>query len=87
MLVVLRLSLVPRSAGDVSSGRGGIDGGTAKAVCDADGFYWGIISSYQDKLPADNPIVTSWSGQNIAGNNYRAFVMTVPSGWDYRGGP
>ena len=63
------------------------DGGTAKAVCDADGFYWGIISSYQDKLPADNPIVTSWSGQNIAGNNYRAFVMSVPSGWDYRGGP
>ena len=63
------------------------DGGTAKAVCASDGFYWGIISSYQDKLPADNPIVTSWSGQNIGGKNYRAFVMNVPAGWDYRNGP
>ena len=72
--------------GDSLTG-GQFDGGTANAVCDADGFYWGIISSYQDKLPADNPIVTSWSGQNIGGHNYRAFVMSVPSGWDYRGGP
>jgi hypothetical protein len=73
--------------GDELTG-GQFDGNSTKAVCDADGFYWGIISSYQDKLDAtENPVVTSWSGQNIAGHNYRAFVMSVPSGWDYRGGP
>jgi hypothetical protein len=72
--------------GDSLTG-GKFDGGSKNAICDADGFYWGIISSYQDKLPTDNPIVTSWSGQNIAGKNYRAFVMNVPSGWDYRNGP
>jgi len=64
------------------------DGGTANAVCEADGFYWGIISSYQDKLDATTtPVVTAWNGQNIGGHNYRAFTMSVPSGWDYRGGP
>jgi hypothetical protein len=72
--------------GDSLTG-GKFDGGSTNAVCDADGFYWGIISSYQDKLPADNPIVTSWNGQNIGGQNYRAFVMNVPAGWDYRNGP
>jgi hypothetical protein len=73
--------------GDELTG-GQFDGNSTKAVCDPDGFYWGIISSYQDKLDAtQNPVVTSWSGQNIAGQNYRAFVMSVPSGWDYRGGP
>ena len=65
------------------------DGGTANAVCEADGFYWGIISSYQDKIPnaADNPVVTGWNGQNIGGHNYRAFTMSIPDNWDYRGGP
>lgn len=66
---------------------GKFTGKTAKAVCDADGYYWGIIGSYQDKLPAGNPVVTNWGGQNIGGNNYRFFDMTIPPNWDWRSGP
>ncbi len=62
--------------------------GTATAVCDSDGYYWGIISSYQDKLDATaNPTVTNWGGQNINGDNYRFFEMSIPPGWDWRSGP
>ncbi|MGN6797979.1 MAG: hypothetical protein ACTHKS_07500, partial [Gaiellaceae bacterium] len=70
---------------EVKAGR--FTGKTAKAVCNDDGYYWGIIGSYQDKLPAGNPVVTNWGGQNIGGNNYRFFDMTVPAGWDWRSGP
>lgn len=66
---------------------GKFTGKTARAVCNADGYYWGIIGSYQDKLPAGNPVVTNWGGQNIGGKNYRFFDMTVPAGWDWRSGP
>lgn len=66
---------------------GKFTGKTAKAVCNSDGYYWGIIGSYQDKLPAGNPVVTNWGGQNINGDNYRFFDMTVPPGWDWRSGP
>jgi len=62
--------------------------GSVAAMCDSDGYYWGIISSYQDKLDATkNPVVTSWGGQNINGANYREFDMSIPDNWDYRGGP
>jgi hypothetical protein len=57
------------------------------AVCNADGYYWGIIGSFQDKIPAGNPLVTGWGGATIAGTNYRVFTMSVPPGWDYRTGP
>lgn len=70
---------------EVKSGK--FTGKTAKAVCNADGYYWGIIGSYQDKLPAGNPVVTNWGGQNIGGDNYRFFDMTIPPGWDWRSGP
>jgi hypothetical protein len=74
--------------GDAISAAGKFTGKVANAVCNADGYYWGIISSYQDKLDAtQNPVVTNWTGQNIDGNNYREFDMSVPPGWDYRGGP
>lgn len=74
--------------GDAISAAGKFTGKEANAVCNADGYYWGIISSYQDKLDAtQNPVVTNWTGQNIDGNNYREFDMSVPPGWDYRGGP
>jgi len=66
---------------------GKFTGKTAQAVCNDDGYYWGIIGSYQDKLPAGNPVVTNWGGQNIGGNNYRFFDMTIPPGWDWRSGP
>jgi hypothetical protein len=74
--------------GDAIASGGKFTGKTATAVCDADGYYWGIISSYQDKLDAvHNPTVTNWGGTQINGDNYRFFDMNIPSGWDYRGGP
>jgi hypothetical protein len=66
---------------------GKFTGKTANAVCNADGYYWGIVGSYQDKLPAGNPVVTNWGGQNIGGANYRFFDMSIPPGWDWRSGP
>jgi hypothetical protein len=73
---------------EINSQTGKFTGKSARAVCNPDGYYWGIISSYQDKLDASaNPVVTSWNGQNINGKNYREFDMSVPAGWDYRGGP
>jgi hypothetical protein len=77
----------PWTGDEINKTTGKFTGKTAPAVCNADGYYWGIIGSYQDKLPGSNPIVTSWNGQNIGGQNYRDFVMSVPPGWDYRGGP
>ena len=73
--------------GDGLTAGGKFTGKPAFAVCDSDGYYWGIISSYQDKLDASNPIVTSWGGTQIGGDNYRFFDMTIPPGWDWRSGP
>ena len=66
---------------------GKFTGKPIKAVCNADGYYWGILGSYQDKLPTGNPVVTGWGGQNIGGDNYRFFDINVPAGWDWRSGP
>jgi hypothetical protein len=74
--------------GDGLTAAGKFTGKPAQAICDPDGYYYGIISSYQDKLDASqNPTVTNWGGTQIGGNNYRFFDMNVPSGWDYRNGP
>jgi hypothetical protein len=74
--------------GDLITSAGKFKKGTFTAICDSDGYYWGIISSYQDKLDATtNPTVTNWGGQNIGGNNYRFFDMSIPPGWDWRSGP
>jgi len=74
--------------GDGLTAGGKFTGKPAYAVCDTtDGYYWGIISSYQDKLAASNPIVTNWGGTQIGGDNYRFFDMTIPPGWDWRSGP
>jgi hypothetical protein len=74
--------------GDAITSGGKFTGKSAPAVCDTDGYYWGIISSYQDKLdPSANPTVTNWGGTQIEGANYRFFDMSIPPGWDYRGGP
>jgi hypothetical protein len=63
-------------------------GKEANAVCNSDGYYWGVISSYQDKLDqTTNPVVTNWGGANIGGDNYRFFDMSVPPNWDWRAGP
>jgi hypothetical protein len=71
----------------INSTTGKFTGKPATARCNADGYYWGIIGSFQDKIPAGNPVVTSWGGTSVNGTNYRVFTMSVPSGWDYRGGP
>jgi hypothetical protein len=65
---------------------GAFTGGTSRSVCGPDGYYWGIISSFQDKLDqSTNPVVTSWGSGSVGGGNFRAFVMSVPAGLDYRG--
>jgi hypothetical protein len=73
--------------GDAISGTGKFTGKPANAVCNSDGYYWGIIGSFQDKIPAGNPVVTNWGGTSINSVNYREFDMTIPPGWDWRSGP
>lgn len=64
------------------------DGGSShQAVCAADGFYWGILGSFQDTIPANNPFVSAWGSQTIGGVTYRYFDITVPANWDWRSGP
>jgi len=63
------------------------DGHPANAVCDADGFYWGILGSFQDNIPAGNPFVSAWGSQTINNVTYRYFDITVPPEWDWRSGP
>jgi hypothetical protein len=62
-------------------------GPPVNAVCNSDGYYWGIIGSFQDNIPAGNPVVTGWGGTSINSTNYREFDMTIPPGWDWRSGP
>lgn len=72
--------------GDELGANGNFDGKSAAAVCDADGYVYGIMSSFQDKLDASvNPTVTGWGSQTINGVNYRGFTIDVPPNWDYRG--
>jgi hypothetical protein len=53
----------------------------AQSLCGPGGYYWGIISSFQDKLdPSLNPVVTAWGSGNIGGTNYRSFTISVPGG-------
>ena len=75
--------------GDAITSNGKFAGGPpVPAVCDDDGYYYGIISSYQDKLdPSTTPTVTNWGGTQIGGDNYRFFDMSIPPGWDWRSGP
>jgi len=74
--------------GDGISSGGKFTGEPATAICDGDGYYYGIISSYQDKLdPSTTPTVTGWGGTQIGGDNYRFFDMSIPPGWDWRSGP
>lgn len=82
-------------AGDTSQGwlgdelSGGLfDGnpnGPVPAVCGSDGYYWGILPSFQDKVPPGGPVVTGWNSITIGGTAYRYFVITVPPGWDMIG--
>jgi hypothetical protein len=65
---------------------GAFTGGTFQSVCGPEGYYWGIISSFQDKLDQTaNPVVTSWGSGQIGGTNYRSFTMSIPAGWDLHG--
>lgn len=66
---------------------GSFTGQQSNAVCNSDGFYYGIIGSKQDPIDASaNPIISSFSSGTINGTNYRALVMSVPGDWDYKGG-
>ena len=66
---------------------GSFTGSQSRAVCNSDGFYYGIIGSKQDPIDAStNPIISSFSSGTINGTNYRALVMSVPGNWDYKGG-
>lgn len=73
--------------GDALDVNGAFTGRTSDSVCGPGGYYWGIISSYQDKLDqTKNPVVTGWGGPTNIGQNFRSFVISLPSGWDARGG-
>lgn len=67
---------------------GAFTGGTARSICGAGGYYWGILSSYQDKLtdPFPRPVVTGFNGPTNPGQNFRTFVISIPPGIDARGG-
>ena len=60
------------------------------AACGSGGYWWGIVSSYQDKLdtnpPTSNPEVTSWTSVTMGNTTYREFVLTLPPGLDLKGG-
>jgi hypothetical protein len=72
--------------GDKLDGTGRFALGTSTAVCGIGGYYWGILSSYQDKLDqTQNPVVTGFNGPTNLGQNFRTFVISEPSGWDGRG--
>ena len=62
------------------------DGKPAHALCGAGGYYWGILSSYQQSPVAGSPFVASWNGSTQIGGNFRSFNIAEPSGWDGRGG-
>ncbi len=65
---------------------GAFTGQPAQAMCGPGGYWWGIISSFQDKLDQSvNPVVTAWSSPTIGGTTYRAFVISVPSNLDMQG--
>jgi hypothetical protein len=71
--------------GDELTG-GTFDGKPFQSICGAGGYYWGILSSYQDKLDQGaNPVVTGFNGPTNIGQNFRTFVITVPPGIDARG--
>lgn len=54
------------------------------AKCDSDGYWWGVLGTYQDPNPPFDssaiPLVTSWGGTLTSGS--RTFVLHEPSGWD-----
>jgi hypothetical protein len=65
---------------------GAFTGQPAHAICGPGGYWWAIISSFQDKLDQSvNPVVTAWSSPTIGGTTYRAFVISVPSNLDMQG--
>lgn len=73
--------------GDALNTSGQFTGAPALSMCGPDGYYWGILGSYQDKfITANDPIVTGWNGQSNIGQNYRSFDILLPPGWDARGG-
>jgi hypothetical protein len=64
------------------------NGGYDTAKCGADGFWWGILGTFQDPNPpfdsSQIPLITGW-GSSPDGVN-RTFTVHVPAGWDYKGG-
>ncbi|HZT53432.1 MAG TPA: hypothetical protein VE995_03545 [Gaiellaceae bacterium] len=71
---------------DVLDASGQFTGTQSRAVCNADGYFWGIVPFFQDKVAPGGPLITAWGDTTLGGTNYRAFVMSVPGGWDYKGG-
>ena len=67
---------------------GTFQGGYGKAVCGLDGYWWGVLGTFQDPDPPFDssliPLITGW-GSSPDGV-YRTFTMHVPSQWDYKGG-
>jgi hypothetical protein len=67
---------------------GQFNGNYGTAVCDADGYWWGIVGTRQDPTALGfdstvNPLLTAWGAVN--GTN-RSFTLSVPANWDMSGG-
>lgn len=60
------------------------NGGYSTAQCGSDGYWWGVLGTYQDPNPPFDssliPLITSWGGTLSSGS--RTFVAHEPAGWD-----
>jgi hypothetical protein len=61
------------------------NGGYDHAKCGSDGYWWGVLGTYQDPvaLGFDSsliPLITSWGGTVTSGT--RTIVVHEPSDWD-----
>jgi hypothetical protein len=71
---------------DVLDASGKFTGTQSQAVCNGDGYDYGILGSFQDKIDqTQNPVATAWNTTTIGGTNYRWFQILVPPAWDLRG--
>jgi hypothetical protein len=61
------------------------NGGYSTAQCGSDGYWWGILGTYQDPIGLGFdanliPLITSWGGTLTSGT--RTVVVHEPAGWD-----
>lgn len=67
---------------------GTFQGGYGTAVCGPDGYWWGILGTFQDPDPPfDSSLISLITGWGSSPDGvFRTFMMRVPADWDYKGG-